>query len=550
MMQFSKRLHRYIVTSSVIIQACVFAVAGIAAELRPLPRPANDTLGSLVIIGDSTVRNGDGQGGNGQWGWGEPLAELFDSSKLNVVNRAVGGLSSRTYATAGYWDATKALLKPGDFVIMQFGHNDASPINDEHRARGTIPGVGDEFEEIVNRISGEKETVHTYGWYLRKYIREARERGAHPVACSPVPRKLWNGEKLKRASDNYARWAQEVAESEEVPFIDLNEMIAVRYEALGKEKVESLFADEHTHTSLSGARLNAASVVAGLLTLRLDGLVSQLNKRGREIESADAAHVISPDSRPILADHKTAEVAKTRSEIPTLYLIGDSTVRNGHQDGVGWGEVIDRYFDTDKIDVVNRAIGGRSTRSFMREERWQKVLDELEAGDFVVMQFGHNDGGRVGDARFKRRPALPGVGDDTQAVSFEDGTKELVHSYGWYLSKFCRDAKGKGATPIICSPVPHKNNWHEGRFEPDFVLHRQWCQQVADATDSHFIDLTALIGSRYQQLGETHVDSLFADARTHTNMAGAVVNAECVVAGLKELPARPLKPFLSTLKTR
>jgi lysophospholipase L1-like esterase len=96
-----------------------------------LPEPANPKLPSIILIGDSTVRNGrdDGQGKGpaGQWGWGNPIAAHFDLSKVNVVNRAVGGLSSRTYLTSGHWERTLAFVKPGDIVLMQFGHNDAAP---------------------------------------------------------------------------------------------------------------------------------------------------------------------------------------------------------------------------------------------------------------------------------------------------------------------------------------------------------------------------------------------------------------------------------------
>src|SRR5271170_6765518 len=101
-----------------------------AARARPpLPVPANPKLPSLFLVGDSTVRNGRGDGDQGQWGWGEPLVDLFDTSKINVVNRAIGGHSSRTYYT-GYWQDTLAMIKPGDFIMMQFGHNDGGPLDD------------------------------------------------------------------------------------------------------------------------------------------------------------------------------------------------------------------------------------------------------------------------------------------------------------------------------------------------------------------------------------------------------------------------------------
>jgi lysophospholipase L1-like esterase len=275
------------------------------------------------------------------------------------------------------------------------------------------------------------------------------------------------------------------------------------------------------------------------------GLVKYLSKAGQTIQPAKANQVLIPDNRPMLDDSNSPAVTATDVAIPTLYIMGDSTVRNGYMQGIGWGEMFGEYFGPHKLNVLNKAIGGRSTRSFMREKRWEEIYKQLKPGDVVIMQFGHNDGGRVGDPRFKRRPSLPGIGDEIQEVTMEDGTVETVHSYGWYLKQFCNGAKEKGAVAIICSPVPHKDNWHDSKFEPDFQGHREWCQQIAEATGALSIDLTAVVGAKYQELGEAKVNTLFADARTHTNAAGAKVNAECVVAGLKSLESQPLNRFLS-----
>jgi lysophospholipase L1-like esterase len=136
------------------------------ASIAPLnlPTPANPDLPTLFLIGDSTVRNGRGDGSNGQWGWGEPLVGYFDPAKINVVNRAVGGLSSRTYLTQGHWDRVLAMLKPGDFVMMQFGHNGSGPVHDPARARGTLRGTGEETREIDNPSpSGMKWSTATAG---------------------------------------------------------------------------------------------------------------------------------------------------------------------------------------------------------------------------------------------------------------------------------------------------------------------------------------------------------------------------------------------------
>jgi len=229
-----------------------------------LPEPVDPALPSLFLIGDSTVRNGGGDGAGGQWGWGDSLPAHVDLSKVNVVNRAVGGLSSRTFRTQGHWGRALSLMKAGDFLLIQFGHNDDAPLNDDKRARGTIAGVGEETQEIDNLITKQHEVVHSYGWYLRQFIREAKAAGVSPILCSPVPRKTWKEGKVARSTDKYAGWARRVAEEEAVPFIDLNDLVALRYESLGAEKVEALFADEHTHTSRAGADLNADIVAKAL----------------------------------------------------------------------------------------------------------------------------------------------------------------------------------------------------------------------------------------------------------------------------------------------
>jgi lysophospholipase L1-like esterase len=223
---------------------------------------------TLYIIGDSTVRNGDGTGRNGQWGWGNFIAGYFDTTKISVQNLAIGGRSSRTFITEGRWDKILADLKKGDYVLMQFGHNDGSPLDDTARARGTIRGIGAESKEIYNPITKKQEVVYSYGWYMRKYINDAKARGAIPIVCSPIPRNDWKDGKVIRSTDSYAKWAEEVARSEGAYFIDLNNLIALQYEIIGAEKVNSFFPADHTHTELEGAKLNASIVMKELKRLK------------------------------------------------------------------------------------------------------------------------------------------------------------------------------------------------------------------------------------------------------------------------------------------
>lgn len=224
---------------------------------------------TLYIIGDSTVRNGSGTGSNGQWGWGSLLPAYFDTTRLHIENRAIGGRSSRTFLAEGRWDNILTTLQPGDFVLMQFGHNDNGAINDTIRARGSIKGVGNETEEIDNLLTKKHEVVHSFGWYLKKYSNDTRARGATPIVCSLVPRNEWKEGKIVRGTADYGKWAAESAQSAGAFFIDLNEIIARKYEAGYDEGTlkAAFFPADHTHTNYAGAKLNAESVIEGLQTL-------------------------------------------------------------------------------------------------------------------------------------------------------------------------------------------------------------------------------------------------------------------------------------------
>lgn len=261
--------------------------------------PANPKLPSLFIIGDSTVRNGSGTGGGGQWGWGDWLAPYFETNKINVVNRALGGTSSRTFYR-DQWARTLAMLKPGDFLLMQFGHNDGSPVNEtvadsRARSRGTIKGVGDETETITNILTGKLEIVHSFGWYEKQIVTEARAKGATPMICSLIPRNSWRDGHAARNKNDYAGWAEQAAKSANAPFLDINEIIARTYDSLGQEKVNELFvAGAGPHTSLAGAQTNAACVVAALKSLKENPLAKYFSAKAKDVAPADLNNEVAP----------------------------------------------------------------------------------------------------------------------------------------------------------------------------------------------------------------------------------------------------------------
>ncbi len=245
------------------------------------------------------------------------------------------------------------------------------------------------------------------------------------------------------------------------------------------------------------------------------------------------------DDRPVVKDSELPADQAASKSLPVLWLAGDSTVRNG---GIqrGWGEEIGKLLDPAKIQLMNRAIGGRSSRTFLKEGRWEKMLGEMKKGDIVLVQFGHNDMGPV-DAEGKFRGSLRSIGNETEEVKMPDGSTETVHSYGWYLRYIARTGKAKGVTVVLCSPVPHKKFDSAGKFVQDWPTLRGWVKSCAASEGVEFIDLAGLIGDKYAALPPAEVEAFFGDKGTHTNTAGAQFNAKCVVEGAGKLLAPYLK---------
>jgi lysophospholipase L1-like esterase len=250
-----------------------------AAKFK-LQTKANPSLPTLYLIGDSTMKVGT----PGQRGWGDDLAPFFDLKKINVVNQAIGGRSSRTYQTEGRWAAALAMIEKGDFVIIQFGHNDAGAVNDNFRARASLKGVGDQTQEIDNLLTKKHEVVHTFGWYMRKYVTDVQEKGATPIVFSLVPRNSWEDGKVVRASgDNFGGWAKQSAEATGAIFVDDNEIIAQGLEKLGPEKAGPMFGDAKLHASPAGAAFNAKLAVSGLKAIAGKPLDAYLSDAGKAV---------------------------------------------------------------------------------------------------------------------------------------------------------------------------------------------------------------------------------------------------------------------------
>jgi lysophospholipase L1-like esterase len=490
---------------------------------------------TLFIAGDSTAASNN----PAAMGWGIRFQEYFDPTKLRIVNGARSGLSTRTFINSGAWEAIISKVKPNDYVILQFGHNDNGPV-DAFRFRGTMPSLGDETQE-AHTPQGQPETVHTFGWYMKKMIGEVKAKNANPIIMSMTPRGEWKDGKVERGFGDYARLAGELAKAERLRYIDLTNMVADRYEELGEAAVKPFFPRDTTHTSAEGAKVNAEYVIAGFKAIHEYALINALSAKGRTIETGPAKYALPPKlpvprgaAREVFQRWLNLPDVQDPA-LPTVFLIGDSTVRNGRGDGVdgqwGWGDPLAVYFDPAKVNLVNRAVGGTSSHSFITAGYWDAVLQRLKPGDYVLLQFGTNDNGGT---------SLPGVGEDTAPGR---GGGEPTHTFGWYLRKYIADARAKGATPIVCTLVP-RNVWKDSKITRTPNTHADWARQVAKDQNVGLLDLYESIASAYDGLGQEKTTELFADKRVHTGREGAELSAKIVLNQIRTLPGDPLRNTL------
>lgn len=514
----------------------------IANQARPVPgssRKGNNPV--LFLVGNSTMRTGTlGNGSNGQWGWGFYAHEYYDEDKITVENHALGGTSPRTFYN-NLWKPVLEAVRKGDYVFLELGHNDNGPI-DSIRARSSYrpnPGqleVREDSISIYNKVTKKQETVYTFGGYTRRFINEVRAKGATPILFTLTPRNDYeedNPKRIKRKLTDFTPAIFAIGKEMNVPVIDLNDISATKLEQYGPWKTNYHFYLDKIHSSAYGARMNARSAAEGILA-------------STDPQLAVFKTYLNDKVVPKRCDQKR------KKGLPMVFLCGDSTGKNADEDpnGMwGWGSQGYTVFDSTKCVFQNQAKAGRSSRTYVDEDRWEEVYNSLEPGDVVFIQFGHNDIGGIKDG--KERGVIACSKDSSHVYRMESsGIYRVIYSYGWYLKKMIRDAQEKGATPILLSLTP-RNEWHEGNgksrgfiypvrekkgkkyIERRNETYGMWCRDVAKETGVQFIDVHNITADALDKMGQKKAAQYFNHDHTHTSLKGARLNAQSVAKGLK-----------------
>lgn len=552
--------------------------------------PPEETAGTdiqLFVVGDSTVA-GYNASSYPQAGWGQVLQHYFEEDEIEVVNRARGGRSTKSYKVDGIWDEVLAEVGEGDYVMIQFGHNDRDWTKEE-RYTST-----DDYED-----------------YLTEYVDETRAKSATPILVSPMVMNAYRDGVLRNVfaeeGNDYAGSMASVATEMGVSYVDLNAKSWELVNSLGQEQASHYLylildageyenypegSNDGTHFQESGAVEMARLVVEGIealngeeslatllagvearyaLTVEQEGANDSFYTQGHsypagtpltfKVRAGDsdtfdawyAAGQVESETnlyQTTMPAGKLTMIAAFNGAVPefnfdaaTAYLIGDSTVADyadGYYPQSGWGQVFQHFFDDSKITVDNRALGGRSSKSYY-ENHWDDVKASVQEGDFVFIQFGIND-----RAQDEERSAPTGGVFEGYMTSFAEETREL------------------GATPVFVTTV-RRNQWRDGAPYDAYHEHPVVTRELAADLGVPLVDLNAknkalleLVGEDYANefyymgFGVDQYDNATAPSDTvHFQKQGAVEMARLVSEGVEELSGvNAVAPLVTALEPR
>jgi lysophospholipase L1-like esterase len=225
-------------------------------DIEPVDMP------TIFLAGDSTVTD---QRSEPAASWGQMLPVLFEPD-VAVANHAESGETLKSFVTAHRFDKLLSQMKPGDWLLIQFGHND----------------------QKVQWPQTYADPAITYPAWLRTYIAEARRRGAHPVLVTSPERRNYEGGKVRRTLAEYGEAVRKVAREDGIPLIDLQERTVALYEALGEAEAAKLFNDggkDRTHHNNPGAWFLARAVAAEIAA-QVPELAKHLKPAARNFDAA------------------------------------------------------------------------------------------------------------------------------------------------------------------------------------------------------------------------------------------------------------------------
>jgi lysophospholipase L1-like esterase len=427
--------------------------AATAAARRP------GTTARVDLIGDSTQTDNAG--------YGRGFCANF-TAQVDCLNMAKGGASTKTYREQSLWD--RALATKPDYMVIQFGHNDAEKID----------GVA---------ASDRQVSMAVYEANLRQFVTEARAAGIKPVLCTPLTRRYFEADgKVHSDLLAHAATMTKVAAEMKVPLIDLQGESIAYLDKIGEiegNKLAITKKDEAGKTIFDKTHLDwAGSYVFGrMVAVDLGNVVPAMKPYVLK-----QAAVLPPEGVKAMKIINGAPVK--------IVLVGDSTVATEGGWGPGFCAVM-----TPNVTCVDDALNGRTTKSFIDQGAWQGALDKH--GDYYLIQFGHND----------QKPAanLP------------------VPAFETYLQRYIDDVRAIGAIPVLVTSLSRRT-FKDGKVVEDLNIYAAATKEVGAKNDITVIDLNAISTAMLDKMTQEQADKLDKGVNPDTGLPVAVAANDAVTA--------------------
>jgi len=454
----------------------------------------NDVI-KICLAGDSTVKCYGSDNSIG--GWGEYLQYYFDSDHVKIINKAEGGRSTRSYINQGRLADAVSDLGKGDYLFIQFGHNDARTdqlaylehsvplgLPDANGIYPTNAGVKSKTPQGIYEVYKDmpySETFYSYEsggtfkWFLKQYVEEARKVGATPVLITPVARVFFddNGKITPHhgEDDGYVKAVLQVADEMNVACVDMFEITKTMYENYG------------------------VRVTQGLQNIKSDGTmdITHYNKFGSNIVTSKLVEALRQAGIYACVYSKVSDKAVSKTEdlkSAMVYIVGGTAAAGSDDDDYaiakeGWGDYIQQFF-ADQITVLNMAVDGKSSKSYISENNYKNVFANLSEGDYVVIQFGTDDIDK----------------DDSDNYTDPNGSKETEGSFKYYLyNYYIKPALDKKAIPIIVSPPARSVFDNNNKVINVYEEYINAIKEITSETGAYYINLNDVMCEKYTETG-------------------------------------------------
>ncbi len=460
---------------------------------------AKDAKIKLYLMGDSTAKYyGDD---NTIGGWGEYLINYLDSD-VDLINKAEGGRSARSYLNQGRLKEVLNEVQPGDYVFIQFGTNDQrtddaaflehSVVLGEPDANGIYPTMAATLSKTPEKLyNSYKNTEYPYGemfypyesgtfkWYMKQHVDAIKKAGAIPVLLTPMCRIFFDsdgkitphfGEK-----DGYITAVKQLAEEEDILCLDMFDITKALYEQYG------------------------VLTTQGLHNIKEDGTVdlTHYNKFGANLIASKMADAIK-DSGLTIGDHIVAsEIAVDRTQslkTANLFVLGGTPAAGDDKgdyavNAGGYGDYLQKYL-SGKITVNNLAVKDATVKNYINTEEYKKYTEGLNEGDYVLINFGNNDG----DDR--------GSENEYHNYAYASSDINANNSFAYYLyNYYIKPAEDKKAVVILMTPTAERS-FESGEYKANENLYVQNVIDIVKSKAYFYVNLNDVTQNLYKTMGE------------------------------------------------